>query len=165
MEFKEDLGMKDEIFKGIGKSFSETLKITGHFVLELFGPDGILKDRREMKNTITTVGKNYTATWLSAASQAGYYMQYLAVGTGTPTATALGAEVGTRVAGTITNPSSAVWQNAGTFAAGNGTGALIEIGIFSAAAAGTMLASQTFAVVNKLAGDSLALTWQITVSS
>jgi hypothetical protein len=33
--------------------------------------------------SVVTVGKTYLATWLAAASQAGKFMSYIALGTGT----------------------------------------------------------------------------------
>ena len=142
-------------------------KLTGHIIFDLKDENGVLKDHREIKNVVVTAGKNYLATWLAAASQAGAFMQYLALGTGTNAAvvgdTALQTELSTRVAGTITS-SLAVWQNQGTFTAGVNTGAITEAGIFSASSSGTMLARQTFSVINKGASDSLTITWQITIS-
>lgn len=146
---------------------NEQMKVTGHISLRLFGQDGSLKESREVKNVVVTVGKNFLAQWLAAATQADYFMRYLALGTGTNAAsvsdTTLQTELSTRVAGTLTN-STNVWQNQATFGPGVDTGAITEAGIFSASSAGTLFARQTFAVVNKAAGDSLQLTWQVTFS-
>ena len=50
-----------------------------------------------------------------------------------------------------------------TFAAGTGTGALVEAGLFTDAGAGaTLHAYQDFSVINKGAGDTLTVTWTIT---
>ena len=153
------------IRRDIKMELNENMKITGHINLKLYDKYGNLKDERDIHNTITTVGKAYLATWLAAASQAGKFMAYLAVGEGSPSGTALGSEIGTRVSGTLSTPGSTnIWQNSGTFAAANGTGAITEVGLFSASTSGTMFASQTFDVINKGASDSLTLTWQITLS-
>jgi len=145
----------------------QALKMTGHITFKLFSKEGELKDTREVKNVIVTVGKTYLASWLIAATQSDYFMRYLAIGTGTTAAqasdTALETEVGTRVAGTLTSLSN-VWQSQATFGAGNGTGTITEAGIFSAASAGTMLARQVFGAITKDAGDSLQVTWQVTFS-
>lgn len=145
----------------------DKLTLKGRFLVELFGADGVRKDLRIVENVVVTVGKNYLALWLTAATQADYFMRYLGLGTGTTAAsasdTALETELATRVAGTLTN-STNVWQNQATFGPGVDTGAITEAGIFTAAAAGTMFARQTFPVVNKGAGDSLQLTWQVTFS-
>lgn len=145
----------------------DTLKLTGRINFKLFDADGRLKEERAINNVVVTVGKNYLATWLTAATQADYFMRYLALGTGVTAATAgdtaLQTELSTRVAGTLT-PTSNIWQNQATFGAGVDTGAITESGIFSASSGGTMLARQTFAAINKGAGDSLQVTWQITLA-
>ena len=146
--------------------FQNTLTITGYLTLKLYDQFGHIKDVREVANLVVTAGKNYTASWLAASSQTDYFMKYLAIGTGTTAPvsgnTALESEIGTRVVGTITS-SANIWQNEGTFGPGNGTGALTEAGLFSASTGGTMLARQTFTVINKGASDSLKITWQITI--
>jgi hypothetical protein len=146
---------------------NESIKATGHIKFDLFDADGKLKETREIKNVVVTVGKNYLAIWLTAASQSDYFMQYIGLGTGTNAAnasdTTLQTELSSRVAGTLT-PSSNVWQNVASFGPGVDTGAITESGIFSASSGGTMFARQTFAVINKGAGDSLQVTWQVTFS-
>jgi hypothetical protein len=145
----------------------DSAKVTGAFTLELYGSDGVLKERRKVKNVITTAGKTYMAAWLAAASQAGYFMRYIALGTGTDAAdasdTALQTELTTRVAGTLSS-STNVWSSVAVFPAGTNTGAITEGGVFSASTVGTMLSRQTFAVINKGASDSLTVTWNITLS-
>jgi len=145
----------------------ELIKATGHIKFDLFDADGNLKETREINNVVVTVGKNFLATWLTAATQSDFFMRYIALGTGTNAAnasdTTLQTELSTRVAGTLT-PSSNVWQNVASFGPGVNTGAITESGIFSASSAGTMLARQTFAVINKGAGDTLQVTWQVTFS-
>lgn len=145
----------------------DTLKITGHINFKLFDNSGSLKDERDINNLVVTAGKNYLAAWIASASQADYFMKYVALGEGLTSAqatdTQLESELSTRVIGTVTS-STNVWQNQATFGAGVDTGAITEAGLFSAASSGTMLARQVFAVINKGAGDSLQVTWQITIS-
>ena len=145
----------------------DTIKATGHINFVLFDETGNVKETKDIKNVVVTVGKNYLATWLTAATQAGYFMQYIGLGTGTNAAnasdTTLQTELATRSAGTLT-PTSNVWQNIASFGPGVNTGAITESGIFSASSGGTMFARQTFAVINKGAGDSLQVTWEITFS-
>jgi len=146
---------------------TEKLVLTGRVNYKLFDEAGKLKDERDVKNVVVTVGKNYLALWLTQATQSDYFMRYLALGTGSTAASAsdtiLETELATRVAGTLSS-STNVWQNQGTFGPGVNTGAITEAGIFTASSAGTMLARQVFSVINKAAGDSLQVTWQITLS-
>lgn len=145
----------------------EDMKLTGWIKFDLYDSEGNLKQHEEVKNTVVTVGKTYLANWLTAGTQSDYFMRYLGLGEGTTGAdvsdTDLETPLATRVAGTLTNASN-VWQNQGTFGPGVNTGAITEAGIFDAASSGTMLARQVFAVINKAAGDSLQVTWQITIS-
>lgn len=145
----------------------DNVKLTGYIRFDLFDSEGNLKQHEEVKNVVVTVGKNYLALWLTQATQSDYFMRYLALGTGTNAAnasdTALQTELSTRVAGSLSS-STNVWQNQGTFGAGVNTGAITEAGIFDLSSAGTMLARQVFPVINKAAGDSLQVTWQITIS-
>jgi hypothetical protein len=142
-------------------------KLTGHIKFDLYAKDGSLKDTREVKNVVVTVGKNYLAAWLIAATQADYFMRYIALGQGVTPATAadtaLDSTLATRVAGTLSSATN-VWQNQATFGPGVNTGAITESGIFSLSSGGTMLARQVFAVINKDSSDSLQVTWQITLS-
>ncbi len=146
---------------------NEMIKVTGFINFKVFDAEGNLKLEKSTKNVVTTVGKTYIAAWLAAATQSGYFMQYVGLGTGSTAAsasdTALETELATRVAGTLSS-SGAVWQSVSTFNAGVDTGSITEAGIFSASSSGTMLARQVFAAIPKGASDSLQVTWQITLS-
>lgn len=148
-------------------NINKEIKLSGHIKFELKDSNGKIKEVREIKNVVVTVGKEYLAAWLTAATQADYFMRYIGLGTGTSAAAAgdiaLETELATRVAGTLSNTTN-VWQNQATFGPGVNTGAITEAGIFSASSAGTMLARQVFAVVNKAVGDTLTVTWQITLA-
>lgn len=149
-------------------NIQETVKLTGHINFKLFDANGNLKEERNIKNVITTVGKAYMATWLAAATQSDYFMKYVGLGTGNAAASAadtdLQTPLPTREIATITAPGGAVWQSVSNFGAGVNTGAITESGIFSASSGGTLMARQTFTVINKGASDTLQVTWQITIS-
>jgi len=148
-------------------NIKEGLGLKGHINLKLYGPDGKLKTERDVKNVIVTVGKNFLATWLAQATQATPFMNYVGLGTGTNAAAAgdidLQTPVSPRVAGVLTD-STNVWENQATFGPGIATGAITESGLFSVLTSGTLMARQVFPVVNKLAGDTIVFTWQITIS-
>jgi hypothetical protein len=139
-----------------GVQIKENVKIV------LRGPDGLVKDVREFSNTVTTAGKNGAADQIIAAPTLGK-PTHMAIGTGTPAATLLGAEID-RNALTSKLRSGAVVTMVGDWAAGDGTGAITEAGVFDIATANTvnMWMSASFAVVNKLAADTLSITWQLT---
>jgi hypothetical protein len=143
-----------------------TQAVAGKFHMVLRGPDGMIKDEREVKNVITTAGKNFLAAWLAAASQAAPWMNYIGLGTGTTAVSASDTTLETelmRKAATLTSNLN-VWQSQVVFNAGEATGAITESGVLSAAALGTLFSHQTFPVVNKAALDSLQITWSITFS-
>ena len=141
--------------------FIEHLQMRGQLALELYGPDGRLKERRQLKNLITTTGKNWEAGYLGDSP--GANMGWIAVGTGTATAalgdTALGTELSRVAAGR--SVSGSVITYAGTFGAGTATGAITEYGLFNASgsAAGTIFSRVVDSVVNKGASDTLTVSW------
>ena len=89
----------------------------------------------------------------------------IGTGTGTPIAgdTTLGTEAG-RVSLTAFTASTNTVTATATFSAGTGTGAITEAGILNNSSGGTLMCRTTFPVVNKAAGDSIAITWVVTVS-
>ena len=136
-----------------------TIELKSNVVITLRGPDGKVKEVRE-ENTVTTAGKAGAADQLLAAPTLGK-PTHMAVGTGTPSGTALGTELD-RNALTSKLRSGAVVTMVGDWAAGDGTGALTEAGIFDASGAGNMYVSVSFSVVNKAAGDTLSISWTLT---
>jgi len=138
------------------------VKIKENVKIVLRGPDGNIKAVREFSNTVTTAGKDGAADQILAAPTLNK-PTHMAIGTGAPAATLLGAEID-RNALTSKLRAGAVVTMVGDWAAGDGTGALTEAGIFDNGVANTinMWTSAAFAVVNKLAGDTLQITWTLT---
>jgi hypothetical protein len=147
--------------------FDESLKITGSLKIDVFGPDGSLKDSREVKNLVVTSGKTFIASRMVGV--ASNVMSHMELGTGTTAAavgdTALGTVIASsRVALSSATSSTNVVTYVASFPAGTGTGAVTEAGTFNAASAGTMLCRTVFSVVNKGVDDAMIITWTITVS-
>lgn len=118
------------------------------------------------KNLVVTVGKNHIADQL-LSSPAGATMSHMELGTGTTAVAAGDTALETaldRNALTSKNASGNAVTYTGTWAAGDGTGAITEAGIFNAASAGTMLARSVFSAKNKGAGDAMTITWILTIS-
>ena len=139
----------------------DSIKATGFVVLQLFGPDGKVKETR-VSNTVTTAGKNGLADQILASPTLGK-PTHAALGTGSPSGAALGTELD-RNAFTSKTRLNAVVTMVTDWAAGDGTGAITEAGLFDASSSGNMWCSASFSVVNKAAGDSLTLTWTLTLS-
>ena len=147
-------------------NLQENLKASGELTITVFDRNGNLKEAKKVPNLVVTVGKNYIASRM--VGTASTVMSHMAIGTGTGTPiagdTTLGTEAG-RVALTAFTASTNTVTATATFPAATGTGAITEAGIFNnSTSGGTMLCRTTFPVVNKAAGDSIAITWVITVS-
>ena len=128
---------------------------------------GTIKQAFTVPNLVVTAGKTYIASRMSGVTSG--VMSHMAIGTGTATAaigdTVLGVQAGiVALAVSGGTPTTNTISYSATFPAGTGTGAITEAGIFNAASAGTLLCRTTFPVVNKAAGDSIAITWVVTVS-
>ena len=144
------------------------VKLTGHWFVKLYGPDGSLKDETHGKNVITENGLEFLASFFNSAATAAstFTMRYVAIGTDATAEaasnTALGAE-GARISGIVSYSSSAIYSVTATFPSGTGTGAIVEYGLFSSSTGGTMLSRDTEAVINKGANDTLEVTTEITI--
>ena len=147
--------------------FKEKMEIKGRLDIVLYGPDGKVKEERKNVNTIPALGDAHVANRMSGASEAA--MGWMAVGTGTPSATALGVELDrnaltSKTQGTGGDDNDVIYV--GDWAAGDGTGAITEAGIFNLVTiGGVMLCSASFAAINKLAADTLKITWTVTFGS
>jgi hypothetical protein len=146
-------------------NIKENLKATGRLTITVFDRDGNLKETKTVPNLVVTVGKNYIASRM--AGTASTVMSHMAIGAGVvspnATDTTLGSELGRASLTSFTASTNTVTATA-TFNAGTVTGAVTEAGILNASSAGTLLCRTTFPVVNKAAGDSIAITWVVTVS-
>tara|TARA_Y100001936_G_scaffold86957_1_gene85299 strand:- start:38115 stop:38537 length:423 start_codon:yes stop_codon:yes gene_type:complete len=138
---------------------NDNLTLTGALVIS---KNDVVVQRT--KNLVVTAGKNWVADRMNDANTV---MTHMALGTGTNAAavgdTTLQTEID-RNALTSTTVSTNTIAYGCTWAAGDGTGAITEAGLFDAASGGDMLARTVFSVVNKGASDSITITWTITIS-
>lgn len=151
--------------------------LSGMVVLELFGPDGKLKDKRVLKarrmieNTITTAGDRLVADSMSDRGET--LPTHMAIGTGTGNLCAAGRDTLEneldRNALTSTTQGTGADDNdviyVAEWSAGDGTGAITEAGIFNAASGGAMLCCANFSAINKGESDTLRITWTVTFGS
>ena len=139
---------------------NDGLKMTGAVAIALNG-----EVVQEIPNLVVTAGKNFVASRMKDTTKAA--MTHMAIGTNNTTAavgqTSLSAEVarGALTSTTVSNNTIAYVE---TFAAGTGTAAIVEAGVFNASSSGDMLCRTVFAVVNKGSADAMTITWTITVS-
>jgi len=144
-------------------NLNELFKLTGKVHVAVTNERGEVVEQRAA-NLVVTTGKNFTASRMVGV--ASNVMSHMAIGEGATAAvvgdTTLQTELA-RVALTAATATTNVVTYTATFGVGVGTGAVTEAGIFNASSAGTMLCRVVFAVVNKGANDTIAITWTVTV--
>jgi hypothetical protein len=148
---------------------NDSLKANGVLQLTLIDEAGNIKST-DTHNLVVNTGLAYIASRMRDTTQGA--MSHMAIGSGTTAAagsdTALGSQLARVVLDTTTIVTTAVAgdsvQYVSTFAAGTGTGAVTEAGLFNANTAGTMLCRTVFPVINKGELDTLVITWKVTVA-
>lgn len=164
MKFGEEFSLEDKISLNVGKNLSDEIRIASNVLIELFGPDGKLKEVRRVHNTVTTAGKEDSADQLLLAPTKAK-PGWMEVGQGSITATKLGAFVaGSRTALSSKTRLTNVITMVCTFGPGVGNGNLTEAGIFNIVTEDTvdMYVGANFGVVTKPPADSLLDTWTLT---
>jgi len=143
--------------------------IKGRVHIQLFGPDGKLKDERLHVNTVTELGDVHVADQMSDSGDAA--LGFMAIGTGSGQVaadTGLDAVLDRNALTSTTQGAGAADNDVvfvGTWAAGDGTGAITEAGIFLSDDDASMNYYADFAVINKLAADTLVITWTVQYGS
>jgi len=147
---------------------NEKIIATGELKIVVTAPDGTVKHEQEVKNLVVTTGLGYIASRMKDATATA--MSHMAIGTGSTAAAAGNTTLGTesaRVALTSTTVTAAAVAYVATFPAGTPASltAITEAGLFNASSAGTMLCRTVFSVVNKDAGDTMSITWTVTMAA
>ena len=138
---------------------NDNLALTGALTIEV--NDVVVQ---KTNNLVVTAGKDWVADRMNDVNTV---MTHMALGTGTTAAAAGDTTLVTELDRNVLTSTTVVNNTiayACTWAAGDGTGAITEAGIFDASSAGDMLARTVFSVVNKGAADSITITWTITIS-
>ena len=170
MDTHETLGIGDEIGVRLDRAplVTSFVPVTGQVFLELVDHRGRLKFEEIVDNLVVDAGEAHIADQLSSAP-GGAAMSHMAIGTGATAAafgdTALGAETDRNALTSRTDATNVVTY-VGTWAQGDGTNAALrEAGIFNAASVGTMLARAVYSNIDKQAGDTLTITWTVTIGT
>lgn len=150
---------------------SIAIQVHGHWRSTLINSSGTVIQERSFDNLVTTIGKQFLASFLvsAAAAASTFTMNYVAIGSSnTPETiadTVLGAEL-VRQVGTTTYVSPSTVQIISTFSAGIGTGNVFEYGVFNTSVTntGAMLNHSTKGLITKAAGDTLIVACQLTLS-
>lgn len=145
----------------------DSLKLKGRVGIVLKDKDGKVKETREIDNLVVDAGLDFIASRMKDATATA--MTHMALGSNSQAAaannTALGSQLGSREGLDSTTVTSNAVAYVASFEAGDATGAVTEAGLFNAASGGTMLCRTVFSVVNKLADDSMTVTWTVTISA
>jgi len=152
----------------------EFTKARGDVNIVLTDALGREKDRREIHNLVVDVGLEFIISRMVGTDKS--VMSHMAIGSDDDTTNAgsftdLGSTLGSRKALTsVLIEDSGLGINDSlrhnsAFFEGEGTGAVVEAGIFNdgTIGQGDMLARTTFPVVNKGVEDILAIEWTITM--
>lgn len=141
---------------------SSKVGIKGVCHVRLFGPDGSLKDERIIHNLVTALGDIHVADAMSDIGEA--VLGWIATGTGTgQDAADIGLATSlNRKALTSTTLVGNDVVFVGDWAAGVGSGAITEAGIFVGDNNTSLNYYADFAVVTKGAADTLQITWTVT---
>lgn len=166
----QSINVSDRLAMAEKKTAAAGVRVTGRVHICLKGPDGRVKDEETVDNLVVTVGRQHIADQMADKGDAA--MSHMAIGTGTTAADAADIALASEL---DRNALTSKTQGTGTdahkvtyvadWAAGDGTGAITEAGIFNSASAGVMLCRSVFAVKNKAAGDTLTMTWILTLSA
>jgi len=153
----------------------ENTFLKGWFKIDHYDNLGNLIETVETPNVITVDGMNEVAELIGTdTTSTATAFDYIAVGTGTSAAsktdTALETEITenglTRAASTgstvTTTDTGDTFQLVHSFSP-TSTYAVTESGILNAATTGELLCHQTFSAINVSNGDTLTITWKITV--
>ena len=147
------------------KLYSE-IGIKGKAHLQLFGPDGVLKEERIIYNTVTELMDAQVADAMS--DQGDGTIDFMSVGTGsgqTSADTGLDATLDRTALDSTTQGAGGADNDVVyvcTWAAADGTGAITEAGVLRDDDDTKLMLYADFAVVNKGAADSLVITWTAT---
>lgn len=147
---------------------NDTLKLKGSMTAVLFKEDGATETYLR-DNIIVNVGFDFIADAIGKSASRPGVMNAIAVGTGltaaAATQTALVAELARGAATYAHTAGTKVFTFVTTFAAGTGTGAITEAGVFNSttASSGIMLDRVVFDVINKGAADTLQVTFTFTM--
>jgi hypothetical protein len=144
--------------------FKSSVKMSGRLIIKKFNEKQELIYQTEVENLVVTAGKNFIASRIVSGSAT--VMGYMAIGDDATVSALAQTDLGNELARVATSSASAVDNNitfTASFGAGVGTGSLQEAGIFNNSSTGTMLCRTTFPVITKTSGETIAISWVVSV--
>jgi hypothetical protein len=144
----------------------EELHASGKLSIKHIGASGKVIGEYNHTNLVVTSGKNYLVSRAVGVSKP--VMSHIGIGAGTVAPLvgdiALGSQLGARVVLDSVGVAGSTVSYIATFGPGVGTGTVTEAGIFNDITSGDMLARTVFAPVNKAAGDTIIISWHVTIA-
>ena len=145
----------------------DAVNVTGQVLFQEILEDGTLGEAQR-HNMVVTTGKNWIASRCAGASS---NVTHAAIGSTATAVAAANTALVTELArvtvdvagGTVSNNTITFVAN---FAAGTGTGAVSEAGLFTASTGGTMVArvADGSVIMNKKATSAMKITWVLTIN-
>lgn len=147
---------------------SDFLKIIGEVEFILTDSHGNIKEKLTTHNAVVDNGKNFIASRMAGTSQT--IMSHMAIGTNsTPVASDQNNLLAQAVSGRQPITDTVVTANTikytALFDAAEGTGTIVEAGIFNVASGPGMLCRTVFNPINKDSTDTLTVNWTITINA
>lgn len=149
---------------------TDTLAARGDVTITKVKKDGSVETVKH-HNLVVQLGLNYIAQRMIDSGQP-TEMSHMAIGTGTATPassdSALGTEVYRRVFTTghpFVTTNTVTYQSTFEPVSGAPDHAMVEAGIFNASTGGTLLCRTKFPVVTKEEGDTITVTWDVTINA
>jgi hypothetical protein len=140
--------------------------LRGHCHVELRGPDGKIKETRDVHNLVVTTGRAAIIERLDSSPTTAQ-PSHLGIGTSS-TAAALSDTTltGEAIREAMTGNTSAanVLTMVAIWSATEGIGTWAEAGVFNALTTGTMYARATFTAIAKASADTFQITWTFTLT-
>lgn len=153
---------------------NDALKATGEVRFVLVDENGNLKQDITHKNLVVTVGKAFIASRMTGTSKA--VMSHMWLGSGSTAADASQTALTTYITNASASVTATASSNTVTYVAtfganvpvSSGSTQISEAGLFNGTGGTTptpdMLARTTFTQITKLSGDTLTITWTITIA-
>lgn len=145
----------------------DKIEIRGRVHIELIGPDGKVKEVRDIENLFVNTGRSALIDRLQGNTPA--VPDYIAIGTGASAVAAADTALQTEVAraqGALSQPDPYTDRCSYTFPAGVGTGTIAEAGRLNAAASGILFGRLLVTpTVPKGAADSLQINYDFTYAA
>jgi len=150
----------------------ESVGLQGQIHMVLRDRFGFIKEERLTPNLVVTDGKEEVARLIGGQSGDAFTHVAIGIGVGAAAAgdTTLGSEItsagGERAAASISITTVSASNDTAQFVTSysfTDTFAVTESGVFNSSASGDLLCRQTFSALNVNNGDSLTVTWKITV--